>query len=167
MRFGAVQPQYLPPGLNIITPFVNSVYKVDIRLKSVGYSSLASSKDLQQVNAEVTFQYYLINHMVPEVYKNIGDRDKIESTILQPAIAESLKSVTANYTAEELITKRSSVKNSVFSKIEEFVHSSLYSKNLNGALKMSNLAITHFQFSEEFNRAIELKVKTEQQALQA
>ncbi len=35
------------------------------------------------------------------------------------------------------------------------------------ALQIANVAITDFEFSEEFNRAIELKVKAEQEALQA
>ena len=34
-------------------------------------------------------------------------------------------------------------------------------------MKIANVAITDFDFSEEFNKAIELKVKAEQEALQA
>merc|ERR1711981_1385477 len=43
----------------------------------------------------------------------------------------------------------------------------LDSKDLDGAISISNIAITDFMFSSEFNKAIELKVKAEQQALQA
>jgi len=43
----------------------------------------------------------------------------------------------------------------------------LQDKQVPTALKIANVAITDFEFSEGFNKAIELKVKAEQEALQA
>jgi len=48
-----------------------------------------------------------------------------------------------------------------------YIETSLSSKKLQGALVISNVAITDFKFSYEYNKAIENKVKAEQQALQA
>lgn len=166
-RFGAVKDGYLKPGFNTKTPFVDSVIEIDARMSSVHYSSLASSKDLQQVTTAVTFQYYLIQSFIPLLYKTIGLRDIVEHNVLEPAIAESLKAVTSNFTAEELVTKRPLVKTKITIFIEDFIDSSLEPKGLKGAIKISNLAITDFRFSEDFNRAIEQKVKAEQEALQA
>ena len=78
-----------------------------------------------------------------------------------------MKAVTARYTAEELITKRDVVKAQIHEEIAEFIDTTLESKDIKGSIVVANVAITDFQFSEEFNRAIELKVKAEQEALQA
>ena len=51
--------------------------------------------------------------------------------------------------------------------ITNFINNTLKAKDLLGAFNAANVAITDFDFSQEFNRAIELKVKAEQEALQA
>ena len=51
--------------------------------------------------------------------------------------------------------------------IQTFIDKTLNEKAIANGISVANVAITDFQFSEEFNRAIELKVKAEQEALQA
>ena len=51
--------------------------------------------------------------------------------------------------------------------IENFINVTLMDKKVPTALKIANVAITDFEFSAEFNKAIELKVRAEQEALQA
>jgi regulator of protease activity HflC (stomatin/prohibitin superfamily) len=80
---------------------------------------------------------------------------------------ESVKAITALYTAEELVTSRAEVKNNIQGAIEEFINTTLEQKGVAGALSLANVAITDFDFSSEFNRAIEEKVKAEQEALKA
>ena len=177
--FGAVQENHLPEGLHTKNP-LSRVHEVDVRLTSVNYESMASSRDLQIVTTEVSVQYFLNPALVPKIYKNVGNRDKIEQTIISPAIKESVKQVTAQYKAEELITKRTEAKQKISSTIATFIGQTLSSKlklpkqssSTRGVLKVtgieiSNVAITEFRFSEEFNKAIEMKVKAQQEALQA
>jgi regulator of protease activity HflC (stomatin/prohibitin superfamily) len=59
------------------------------------------------------------------------------------------------------------VKQQIQEALSAFINRTLQEKDLAGALNIANIAITDFNFSEEFNRAIELKVKAEQEALQA
>ena len=52
--------------------------------------------------------------------------------------------------------------------INNFISITLDEKGISpNALRIANIAITDFDFSDEFNKAIELKVKAEQEALQA
>ena len=127
-RFGAVQNKQLEEGLNFVTPFVNTVAEIDTRLSTVAYSSLASSKDIQTISTEVSVQYFLQNS-VPKLYQNVGERDKIETAIIIPAIQESVKAIIAKYSAKDLILKRREVKNAIQESIHEFMQSSLKSKN--------------------------------------
>jgi len=166
-KFGKVQEKGLESGLNWVNPITTSVERIDIRMRAISYSSLAFSNDLQHVNTEASLQYNLNPVLVPLAYRKIGDRDMIESTLVQKAIAESLKAVTSNFSAQELITDRSTVKTQIRGGTEDYITETTKKDGLSGLIIISNLAITDFTFSDEFNRAIEAKVKAEQEALKA
>ena len=166
-RLGAVQPQPLPEGFHLKAPFVDQVAAIDVRLHKAQKEAGASSKDLQVVTTQVAVQYSLNGAVMPMTYQRIGTRTMVESTLIDPAILESVKAITAQYTAEELVTRRAEVKTKIQGAIEAFVNTTLAQKNVTGAVSLANVAITDFDFSDEFNRAIEEKVKAEQEALQA
>tara|TARA_Y100001935_G_scaffold255658_1_gene270636 strand:- start:21327 stop:22223 length:897 start_codon:yes stop_codon:yes gene_type:complete len=166
-RLGAVQPIAFEEGFHFKLPILDDVVKLDVRLRKVFNESISASKDLQTVRTEVTVQYSLNGGVSPISYQKIGIRQVIESTLIEPAIQESVKSVTALYTAEQLITNREEVKLKIQEEVEQFIDTTLSRKGAPNALSIANVAITDFAFSSEFNRAIELKVKAEQEALQA
>lgn len=166
-RLGAVQAIPFEEGFHFKLPIVDDVVKLDIRLRKVFNESISASKDLQTVRTEVTVQYSLNGDVSPVSYQKIGIRQVIESTLVEPAIQESVKSVTAQYTAEQLITNREEVKLKIQEEVEQFIYTTLSRKRASNVLSIANVAITDFAFSSEFNRAIELKVKAEQEALQA
>jgi prohibitin 2 len=166
-RLGAVQQTALNEGFHLKVPVIDEVIQMDIRLRKVSNDSISASKDLQTVRTEVSVQYSLNGDVSPLSFQKIGIRQVIESTLIEPAIQESVKSVTALYTAEELITQREQVKLKIQEEVEQFIETTLDRKGVSGAMSIANVAITDFAFSSEFNRAIELKVKAEQEALQA
>ncbi len=166
-RLGAVKPKELSEGFHIITPFIDSVEKFDIRLSKVTSDATASSKDLQVVKTSVAVQYSMTPELMPLTLQKVGTRAVVERTLIDPSILESVKAITALYTAEELITKRDEVKTMIQQKISSFLNESTVEKNLSGLLVIANVAITDFDFSSEFNRAIEEKVRAEQEALKA
>ena len=166
-RLGAVQMQPFQEGFHFKLPVIDEVIQLNIKLRKVPNQSISASKDLQTVRTEVTVQYSLNGDVAPISFQKIGIRQVIEATLIEPAIQESVKSVTALYTAEELITQREAVKLKIQEEIEQFISITLDRKDAPGALSIANVAITDFAFSSEFNKAIELKVKAEQEALQA
>lgn len=164
---GAVQPDALPEGFNIKKPFMDSIEEVSIRLQKSDAAATAASKDLQVVSTRVAVQYSLIGEVAPRTYQQIGRSATVAANVIAPAIQESVKAVTAQYTAEQLVTKRSEVKQKIQIAIAEFIDDTLSQKGAEGALNLDNVAITDFEFSSEFNRAIEEKVQAEQEALKA
>lgn len=164
---GAVQPVPLSEGFHLKKPFIDKIEQIDVRLNKAQSKSAAASKDLQTVQTQVTVQYSLLGPSSPETYQKIGTREVVAATVIEPAIQESVKAITAQYTAEQLVTKRAEVKLQIQEAIDNFINVTLKDKNVPAALKISNVAITDFEFSGEFNKAIELKVKAEQEALQA
>jgi len=164
---GAVQPNALPEGFHLKKPYLDKVEQMDIRLTKAVVKSEAASKDLQTVRTQVTVQYSLVGAVAPKTYQKIGVRSVVAVTLIEPAIQESVKSVTAQFTAEQLVTKRAEVKLLIQEAINNFINITLKEKGVVNSLRIANVAITDFEFSAEFNKAIELKVRAEQEALQA
>lgn len=109
MRLGRVVDTVYQPGLQWKTPFLEKFDQVDIKQKNAVEHSEAASKDLQKIKTDVKFLYSINPLLVSKAYDRIGNRDIIEETLILPAIKECFKSITARYTAEELITKRNEV----------------------------------------------------------
>lgn len=155
MRFGEVQEVIMQPGLNFKAPLIDRVRKMDVQTQKVEYTADGASADLQDVQIAVALNFHLNPDQVNLLWKEIG-RD-YQSRIINPAIEESIKSASALFTAEELITKRSEVKEEV----KIFLKGRL---NAN-YMTLDDISIVNFQFSEQFDKAIEAKVTAEQDAL--
>ena len=156
----------LSEGLHLITPVRTTVEYISVKLLKFNQQTSASSKDLQIVSTVVSIQFSLGE--VSNLFQKIGNEQLVTHILLKPAVEESVKAVTAQYTAEELIKKRPEVKVKIGETITAFLEKTLEGKDLNTqSLSVANVAITEFDFSEEFNRSIEMKVRAEQQALQA
>ena len=156
-HFGAVQEEILPEGMHFVMPIQTKVEPINVRVQKIEADAKASSKDLQNVTSKVALNYYLDKTQANKIYQELGVNYK--TTIIGPTIQESIKSVTAKYTAEELITKRPLVKSDVFKDIKK----RLGENNI----IVSDFSIVDFNFSQEFNRAIEAKQIAEQRALTA
>lgn len=157
LTFGKVEDKVFEPGLHAITPFVNSVVLMDVRTQKDEVDASAASKDLQVVSTKVALNYHVDPNYAGRIYQNIGKEYK--QRIIDPAIQEAVKSSTAKYTAEELITKRETVK--------ELIKSELKTRLAVYNILVDEISITNFDFSPDFNRAIEAKVTAEQQAQKA
>ena len=147
----------LEEGLHFVVPFADSVVNMEVRTLKFVKSTSSASKDLQTVTTAVTVNYHPSPNSVNFLFKEVGL--DYENRIIQPAVEEVVKQVTANYNAEELITKRPLVKADIENEIAERLN------DFNIVTEV--ISITDFQFSPLFARAIEDKVEAEQKALQA
>lgn len=144
-------------GLYLKLPLIESISVMNVQTQKEQTDSQAASKDLQIVNAKLAVNYNLQPEKVTDLYIKVGTEYK--SKVIDPAIQEVVKAVTAQYTAEELITKRPEVTDKILAGLSE--------KLLPNDIVVTSVSITNFDFSESFNKAIELKVTAEQNALTA
>ncbi len=147
----------LEEGLHFIVPFQDSVIPLEVRTLKYTKSTTSASQDLQTVSTEITVNYHPSPNSVNYLYKEVGL--DYENRVIQPTVEEVVKQVTANYNAEELITKRPQVK----ADIEVEIGERLNDFNITTEI----VSITDFQFSPLFAQAIEAKVEAEQKALKA
>src|SRR5439155_20674825 len=122
------------------------------RFRKSDTRSTGASKDLQRVARESVLNYHLFPDRVNKVYQTIGL--EYEKRIIDPAVQEIVKAVTAKFTAEELITKRQLVKDEI--------KTALHERLMTSHISLDELNITDFQFSKGFNEAIESKQTAEQ-----
>lgn len=157
-RFGQVQETMLNEGMNFKVPYIEKIVKIDCRTQKCEYTMEASSKDLQKIsNIVIAINYNVDKARANQLYREVGVDFK--SVIIEPAIFESVKQGMSQYTAEELVTKRSEVSNVILKLITE--------KLENKGITTTALNITDLSFSAEFDAAIEKKQVTEQQTQQA
>ena len=160
LHFGAVTGVIYDEGLNFKIPFVQKVDKMDIKILKIETGTSAASKDLQIVTTTIALNYRLVPDRVAHIRQTIGM--DYQPIIIDPAIQEAIKSATAKFTAEELITKRPIVREEMKIVLQEKLD--ILSVN---SIIVAEFNIVDFSFSAEFDKAIEAKVKAEQDALKA
>lgn len=157
LTFGAVQKTVLGEGLHFRVPIMQKIIKIDVRVHKSQTDAESVSKDLQDTHSTIAVNYHIIPEMANWVYQNLGIQYK--ERIIDPAVQEVVKAITARYTAVELITQRERVR----SEIKELLKSRLIGYNIN----VDDFSIVNFRFSQQFTQAIESKQTAEQFALKA
>ena len=156
-RLSGVRLVSLDEGFNFVIPIIEQVYQIDVRVQKDSYDASAASKDLQIVHTKVALNYHPDPTMVAKIFREVGMN--YADRIIHPAVQEAVKSTTARFTAEELVTRREDVKRLIMELVDKQVtpfH-----------IKVDELYITDFDFSRQFAEAIEFKQIAEQQALKA
>jgi len=157
LNFGAVQKQVMDEGLHLRIPVMQEVVLMDVKVQKAETDAAAASADLQDVTSRVALNYHIVPDQANIVYQNIGVQFK--ERIIDPAILEVVKAVTAKYTAEELITKRPAV--------SEAMRRNLMDRLIVNNIAVDAFSIVTFSFSKVFTEAIESKQTAEQLALKA
>ena len=150
-RFGAVN-RVVNPGFVFKFPLIESVKQMETRTQKEQVDASSASSDLQEVKATIALNFHLRGEKAVDVYQNIG----VDYTdrIIAPAMQEAFKATTAKFTASELIEKREAVKVLAFAELK----SRLEKYNI----IVDDFNIVNFDFSAEFNTAIEQKTVANQ-----
>ena len=158
LNMGAVTGAVMNEGINFKIPFVQNAEIIDVRVKKYeSKDNSSASKDLQTIKSSIAVNYRVNQDHVADLYQKIGM--SYESTVINPAISECIKSVTSRYTAEELITKRTEVSE----EMKKFLQKKLSEKYI----LVDSFNIINFDFTDAFNTAIAEKQIAEQNALKA
>jgi prohibitin 2 len=157
LRFTAVSGKVFGEGLYFRIPLIESVQTMDVKVQKYEMQSNAASKDLQTVHSVVALNFHIDPDRVANIYQDVGLQ--FRDRIIDPAMQEAIKASTAKFTAEELITKREMVRDEIKAQLT----SRLKPRNI----LVDEFNIVNFEFSKNFNDAIEAKVTAEQQALAA
>jgi len=151
---GGILPNVIDEGTHFMIPVIQKPVILDVRTRPREIPSVTGTKDLQMVNIKLRVLWRPVVEELPRLYRELGvDYDE---RVLPSIGNEVLKSVVAQYNAEELLSKRAEV--------SERIKTELLKRAKNFHLTLDDVAITHLTFGREFMKAIESKQVASQEA---
>lgn len=154
--FGRVENYTLDSGVHFVAPW-KTVHKMDNRVQKEKVNLSCFSSDIQEVTMEYTINYQISKSDAMTIYGTIGKN--YYDTVILPNISESVKIVTAKYTAEELVGFRT--------ELAQLIEEEL-SKNLaNYNIVVVSTSIEDLDFTDSFTDAVEAKQVAQQNKLKA
>jgi regulator of protease activity HflC (stomatin/prohibitin superfamily) len=154
--FGKVEDYTFDAGFHLKAPW-QSVTQMDNRVQKTTIELPCFSSDIQEVNTTYTVNYQISKTNAQNLYRDIGTN--YLETVVNPTIQESVKTIIAKYTAEDLIGKRAEVA----AEVEALLTTNLARYNID----VSSTAIENMDFTDSFTAAVEAKAVAAQQKLQA
>ena len=130
---------------------------MDNRVQKTTIELPCFSSDIQEVNTVYTVNYQISKTNAQNLYRDVGT--EYLDTVVNPTIQETVKTIIARYTAEDLIAKRAEVA----VEIETLLTTNLAKYNID----VSSTAIENMDFTDSFTQAVEAKAVAAQQKLQA
>lgn len=156
--FGSVENRILQEGFNFKIPIAQRVTEIDVRIQKFEVLAPAASYDLQEVSSEIALNFHISPDKVNLLYQTVGV-EEFQNKIIEPMVQEIVKSITAKYTAVDLIQKRQIVANEIEKELKEKLEPYY--------ITIDQVSMKDFDFSEKFKAAIEDKQEAEQLALKA
>lgn len=159
ITMGKTGDEVLGEGPHLKFPFISTIKTMSVRIHKSQDTSEAATKDLQRVSAAVALNWTINPESVGKMLREVGNEESIERNIIAPAVAEVLKASTAKMTAEEVLTKRMELK--------QTIDDMLIKRLTSYGLIIKDISLVDLNFTNEFNHAVEQKQIAEQQAKQA
>lgn len=159
MKFGKVQDRILDEGIHPVLPIVTSVKSLSVRVQKNDISAEASSKDLQGIKMDVAVNWHIDPQRANSIFQQIGNETEIVQRIINPAVSEVVKAASAKKNAEEIITKRTEIKQEIDSALEK--------RLVDYGILIDDVSLVNVSFSPDFVKAIEAKQIAEQEAKRA
>lgn len=153
---GRVEDYVYDEGLHVKLPW-QKVTNMDNRTQRATVQTEASSSDIQQVNVLCSVNYSVDRETSQKLFGNVGANYYL--TVMEPRIFNDIKTVFANYSAENLIASRSELAD----KIAELLTPEMKAYGI----AVSSVSIENLDFSAAFTDAVEAKQVAEQNKLRA
>lgn len=154
--FGKVANYTLDSGIHFKSPFAR-VIKMDNRIQKETVQMSCFSSDIQEVAVVFSLNYQISKEYAMEIYKTIGK--SYFDTAVAPIITECVKTVSARYTAEDLINQR----NEFAAAVEIDMKEKLLAYNI----ELVSTSIEDMDFTDAFTNAVEAKQVAAQNKLKA
>ena len=154
--FGKVSGRTLEPGLHVKAPWQN-VVKMDTRIQVKTVDLSCFSSDIQEVMINYALNIQIASRDTKTIYSTIGP--DYYNVVIVPNVAECVKTVCAKYNAEDLISQRATLAET----IEDMLSEKLASYNI----IVISTSIVDIDFKDTFTDAVEAKQVAQQNKLRA
>lgn len=140
-------PKVYGEGIHFRFPVIHEIKRFQVRTQPQLIPSSTGTRDLQTVDIALRILFRPKEDKLHEILKEIGpDYDK---RIIPSIGNEVLKSVVAQYNAEQLISERTQVSHQIRDLLNE--------RAVQFGIILDDVSITDLQFTKDFTAAIESK----------
>lgn len=155
-RFGQVVGDK-QSGLVLVAPWgIEHLVSMNVQNQKVQVDATAATQDLQTVTTTVALNFNLTPSTADQIYRQVGVN--YESVVIDPILQETVKSITSQYNATDLIDQRPKVEAQTLTQLNKAL--------ADKGVTVDNFSIVNFSFSTAFSNAIENK-QVEAQNVQA
>ena len=154
--FGQVENYTLDSGIHLKWPW-QKVIKMDNRVQSKTIELSSFSSDIQEVSMTYTVYYQIDKTNAMTIYSTIGK--DYSDKIITPIVNESVKTVSALYTAEELVNSRAELAKGITEELTDKL--AVYN------IEFVDASIENIDFTDAFTDAVEAKQVAQQNKLKA
>jgi prohibitin 2 len=155
--FGSPSTEVMSEGIHFRIPIAQTLHLVNVSIQKGEGDGDAASRDMQTVHTKIAINYHIKPEDSVSVFRDLGNEPG--ERIIIPSVQDSVKAVTARFTAEELIAKRGEVRDQIVMLLRERLG--------RHGIVVDEFSIVNFNFSKSFNEAIEAKTTAEQLKLKA
>lgn len=152
-RLGSIVDSY-SEGMHFKLPFLESITKFSIQIQRADIKTQAFSKDLQTMNSHLVVNHRIQKETAVSIYRNLGPH--YVENIVDPAVQEVFKAISARYSAERIISERSLL-------VEE-INAEVKARLSKKEIIVTDISVTDLDFTDQFLKAVEDKQVAEQQA---
>jgi len=156
-RFQGITNKVKGEGTHLIVPGLQYPIFMDVRMRPKTLSTVTGTKDLQKVNLSLRVISRPEEKMLSVVFKALGQ--DWEERVLPSVANEVLKTVVAQFNADQLLIERDQV--------SKLIREELTKRCSTFNIAVEDVSITHLNFSKEYSKAIEDKQVAEQLAERA
>ena len=144
--FGKVHDTTLDAGISFKAPW-DDVIRMDNREQRVKFELEAFSKDIQEVQIVGSVNLNIDKATAMNLYREVGT-DYL-NILVAPRVQEDVKAIVSKYTAEELISNRNSLSDSMCELLRDDL-------KVNG-INVVAVSIENIDFTDAFTNAVEAK----------
>jgi prohibitin 1 len=152
--FGGVKEQTYGEGTHFMMPYFYRPLLYNVRLRPKLIQTTTGTKDIQTVTIHVRLLYRPEISKLPTIHKHLGP--DYDERVLPSVGNEVLKSIVAQYNAEQLLTLRD--------KVSKEIRDAITARCAQFDIVLDDVSITHLAYGKEFSKAIEDKQVAQQEA---
>lgn len=156
------------PGLMWKAPWpMQSVEYFPVRLAVKCHQGEAADNKQQLVDTTICVQLQVNPDKAPILRKEVGTFNTVLSTVVDNNILQATKAETTRHPVEGLVVDRETLRTDVATHLQQLVDKTLADKGITDAIHIVQVGVTQFDFKDGFVKAIDRKVKAEQDAFTA
>jgi prohibitin 1 len=152
--FGGVKDKTYGEGTHFMVPYFMRPHLYNIKLRPKLIQTTTGTKDIQTVTIHVRLLYKPDVEKLSQVHKQLGP--DYDERVLPSVGNEVLKSIVAQYNAEQLLTCRDQV--------AKDIREAVVARCAQFDIILEDVSVTHLAYGKEFSKAIEEKQVAQQEA---